>query len=130
MKKLLALILLLAVLGCQQNAPEIIQEPIKQNNGHALDVAELRHDAEYGAQVKVQGVVSNLGELLCPCFTLTSGGDYIDVWYDLMVQGKVVKPAVNVEGISNGDNIIVTGELMASESTNRTFWPTKIEKIN
>lgn len=93
--------------------------------------AELLADPVYDAEVQVYGQVSALGELLCPCFILTSGGERIDVWYDLMVEEDgTQRPAVSVDGIANGDAVIVTGELQPSSGTepSRTFWATRIEK--
>jgi len=39
-----------------------------------LTVAELLENSVYDTLVKIHGEVSLLGELLCPCFELTSDG--------------------------------------------------------
>ena len=78
----------------------------------SLTVAELLDDPVYDTEVKIYGDVSGLGELACLCFFLTSGGESIQVWYDTMVENDgSVRPAVNVQGIQNGDKVIVVGEL-------------------
>lgn len=90
-----------------------------------LYVSELLANPIYGEQVKVYGKVDALGELLCPCFFLQSGGQSIDVWYDLMDENEIQRPDVSVEGIDNGDWVVVTGELRDGGS----FWASSIEKI-
>ncbi|MFH2039738.1 MAG: hypothetical protein ABIJ65_09925 [Chloroflexota bacterium] len=47
------------------------------------------------------------GELFCPCFLINSGGESIEARYDIL--------SLNMVGINNGDSIIATGELVASE---------------
>jgi len=77
-----------------------------------LDVAELLANPVYDTLVRIHGVVSGLGEFFCPCFELTSGGEKIMVWYDLMVENDdTERPSVSVEGVSNSDTVIITGEL-------------------
>jgi hypothetical protein len=96
-----------------------------------LDAAELLADPRYEAEVRVYGQVSALGELLCPCFMLSSGGETLDVWYGLMVEDDgTERPPVSVEGIENGDWVVVTGELKWSDGQlpSKTFWATHIEK--
>jgi hypothetical protein len=97
----------------------------------ALSVAELLDNPVYNAPVTIQGEVTLFGELLCPCFVLVSGGETIHVWYDLMVDDDgIEKPPVNIEGIENGDWVIITGELkQAGQHTAlNDFWATSIEK--
>jgi hypothetical protein len=97
----------------------------------AGSVADLLADPVYDTEVSIYGEVSALGELLCPCFMLTSGGETVDVWYDLMSEEPgTLRPAVSVEGIENGDRVVVTGELRSSEGLlpSRTFWASSIEK--
>jgi hypothetical protein len=100
--------------------------------GAALNVSELLESPVYDTQVKVYGEVSLLGELLCPCFELTSGGGTVLLWYGLMVEDDGTEwPSVNVESIKNGDRVIVTGELK-TEGTHRShndFWASRIEKV-
>ena len=97
-----------------------------------LSVAELFEDPVYDTEVTVYGRVSLLGELLCPCFALTSGGETVQVWYDLMVEDDgTERPAVSVEEIENGDWVLVTGELKTAgiHHSQNDFWAYGIEKI-
>jgi len=102
-----------AVIDEQWNV--ISQEMISEGDGEpegALTVAELLENPVYDTEVTIWGKVSLLGELFCPCFELTSGGATVQVWYDLMVENDdTERPSVSVEGVSNGDTVIVTGEL-------------------
>lgn len=96
----------------------------------ALSVPELLQNPVYDTEVKVCGQVSLLGELFCPCFELTSGGKKVMVWYGLMVEDDgTERPAVSVEGIRNGDRVIVTGELKTAgvDGSLNDLWPSKIE---
>ena len=99
----------------------------------ALSVSELLEDPIYDTEVRVYGKVSLLGELFCPCFQLTSKGQKVMVWYDLMIEDNgTERSPVEVNGINNGDWIIVTGELK-SEGSNRSlndFWANHIKKID
>ena len=97
-----------------------------------LSVSELLENPVYDTEVKIYGKVSLLGELLCPCFELTSDGKKVEVWYDLMVEDDgTQRPPVSVEGIENGDWVIVTGELRSSTGTapSTTFWASNIERL-
>jgi hypothetical protein len=49
----------------------------------------------------------------------------------MMEDDGTPRPAASVEGIENGDTVVVTGELQPSQGTqpNRTFWATRIEEI-
>jgi hypothetical protein len=98
-----------------------------------LSVAELMENPVYNAEFKIEGSVSLLGELFCPCFELTSGGETLMVYYGLMVEDDgTERISVSVEGIENGDHVIVTGELKSGgiyHSLN-DFWASSIEKTN
>lgn len=97
----------------------------------ALSVAELLENPIYDTEVKIYGQVSLLGELFCPCFELASGGEKVLVSYGLMVEDDgTERPAVSVEGIQNGDQVIVTGELKTAgvHRSLNDFWASKIEK--
>jgi len=91
-----------------------------------LSVAELLENPVYDIEIQIHGEVGLLGELFCPCFELTSDGQTLQVWYDLMVENDgTEKPAVDVEGIKNGDKVIVTGELKGEGGTHYSqddFW--------
>ena len=96
------------------------------------NVSELLESPVYETEVNVYGDVSALGELLCPCFALTSDGKRLEVWYDMMVEDDgTERPSVSVEGIENGDRVALTGELRSSNGTapSTTFWASNIEKM-
>jgi len=98
-----------------------------------LSVAELKEDPVYNTELKIEGSVSLLGELFCPCFELTSGGETLMVYYGSMVEDDgTERISVSVEGIENSDHVIVTGELKSGgiyHSLN-DFWASSIEKTN
>jgi hypothetical protein len=74
-------------------------------------VAEALVDAEAGDVLHVEGQISLLGELFCPCFWLTSGGATVVVWYGLTGNEVGEREAVDVAGFGNGDPAYVEGEL-------------------
>jgi hypothetical protein len=97
----------------------------------SLTVSNLLAEPIYEAVVKVYGQVSLLGELFCPCFELASGGETLNVWYDLMVtENGMVQPAASTDGIENGDWVVVIGELQRPETPSATqqFWANEIIK--
>ncbi len=99
----------------------------------ARNVSELLESPEYDTEVNVYGDVSALGELFCPCFALTSDGKRLEVWYYMMIEDDgTERPSVSVEGIENGDRVVVTGELRSSTGTapSTTFWASNIEKMD
>ncbi len=107
--------------------------PVEERPEGALTVAELLENPVYDTEVRIYGQVSLLGELFCPCFQLTSGGKKVMVWYDLMVEdGGTARPAVSVEGVQNGDHVIVTGELKTAgiHRSLNDFWASGIEKVD
>jgi hypothetical protein len=111
--------------------PSPASTPTTGSDG-TLSVSELLESPVYETEVNVYGDVSALGELDCPCFTLTSDGKRLEVWYTLMVEDDgTERPAVSVEGIENGDRVVVTGELRSSTGTapSTTFWASNIEKM-
>ncbi|MEA3323525.1 MAG: hypothetical protein U9Q37_00040 [Euryarchaeota archaeon] len=101
-------------------------------SGGDLSVSELLESPVYETEVNVYGDVSALGELDCPCFTLTSDGEVLEVWYDRLVEADgTERPAVSVERVKNGNRVSVTGELRSSNETapSTTFWASNIEKM-
>ena len=98
-----------------------------------LDVAELLDDPVYDTLVKTHGTVSGLGEFFCPCFELTSGGQKVLVWYDLMVENDgAVRPPANMHEFSNGDKVIEIGELKGEGGTHYSkgdFWASDITYV-
>ena len=98
-----------------------------------LSIVELMEDPVYNTELKIEGSVSLLGELFCPCFELTSGGETLMVYYGLMVEDdSTERISVSVEGIENGDYVIVTGELKPGGTYHslNDFWASSIEKTN
>jgi len=97
-----------------------------------LTVAELLEEQVYDREVKIYGEVGLLGELFCPCFELTSGEQTLVVWYDLMTENDgTIRPAVNVEGISNGAQVTIKGELKGEGGVHYSkgdFWAVEINK--
>jgi len=94
-----------------------------------MTVGELAADQLYETPVTLIGRVSLLGQLNCPCFNLTSGGESIEVWYDLMVEDdRTELPAVSVGGIENGDIVLVDGTRKESGTYRNTgvFWAENI----
>jgi len=117
--------------GCIEDKSTAPVSPIKSNG--TLSVCELLENPVYDTEVKVYGKVSALGELFCPCFVLTFDEKSIEVWYDMMVEDDQTKrSAVSVEGIENGNSVIVTGELRSGNGTapSTTFWASNIEKTD
>jgi len=96
----------------------------------ALTVAELLENPVYDTEITIYGKVSLLNELFCPCFALTSNGETVQVWYDLMVENDdAERPSVSVEGVSNGDTVIVTGEFKGEGGVHYNqgdFWASAI----
>ena len=128
---LLAIVAILMFMGCIEDKSTSTVSPTKSEG--TLSVCELLENPVYDTEVKVYGKVSALGELLCPCFTLTYDEKSIEVWYDMMAEDDQTKrPAVSVEGIENGNRVIVTGELRSSNGTvpSTTFRATNIEKTD
>ena len=94
-----------------------------------MTVGELAADQLYETPVTLIGRVSLLGQLNCPCFELSSGGESVEVWYDLMVEDdRRELPAVSVEGIENGDIVLVDGKWKDSGTYRNkgVFWAENI----
>lgn len=96
-----------------------------------LKVSELAQNPVYNTEVRLFGEVNYLGEVNCDCFDLTSGDMSLKIWYDSMVEEDgTERPAVRVEGIQNGDWVIVTGELKheGQDRPRDAFWASSIEQ--
>ncbi|CAD6493560.1 MAG: Chagasin family peptidase inhibitor I42 [Candidatus Argoarchaeum ethanivorans] len=96
-----------------------------------LNVSKLLEDPVYNSKVGVYGRVDLLGELFCPCFELASGGERVQVWYGSMVEdNETGMPPVSVEGLENGNWVIVTGKLKTAgdHRSLNDFWASTIEK--
>ena len=98
-----------------------------------LSVSRLLEEPVYDTEVRVYGEVALLGQLNCPCFELASGGGKIQVWYALMVEDDLTeRPPVSIEGIENGDRVVVTGELKTAGEHRQLndFWSSGIEEVD
>jgi hypothetical protein len=103
------------------------QEPPPEG---ALSVAALLKDPRYDTKVDLYGQVGKLGGLRCPCFELTSGGKTVLVWYVWYEGDATGTTSVSMEGIQNGDQVIVTGELqIAGADSPGGFWASGIETV-
>ena len=96
-------------------------------SGGVQSAGSLLLQPVFDTQVKTYGRVSGLGEMSCPCFSVTSGGERLEVWYDLTAQEPAKVPA-----IQNGDWVIVTGQLKPGVLGfgGRTFWASHIERLS
>ncbi|WP_157199006.1 hypothetical protein [Methanolacinia paynteri] len=120
---ILLLTALLLVSGCTSGDDQY-------TDNESVSVGELLANPEYDTPVYVNGVVSDLGILNCLYFHLTSGGETIDVWYDMMVEdNKTSRPAVDVSGLSNGEEVVLLGELKSEGEYRQknAFWLIKVE---
>jgi hypothetical protein len=81
----------------------------------------------YDTQVNTYGQVSGLGEMSCPCFVVTSGGERLEVWYNLTTQ----EPPAEVPAIQNGDWVTIAGQLKPGVLGlgGKTFWASHIERL-
>ena len=119
-----ALVAIAFIAGCSAGQPPAGDE--------SLTVAALLADPAYDVEVAVQGQVDLLGEMFCPCFELASGGQRVEVWYDLMTDDDgTMWPAVDLDGIANGDTVIVRGELKHAGvfRGEDDFWAIEIERV-
>jgi len=133
MKKLLKILLTVSIIAAVLFSTFFFytSQEIEKPEG-TLSASELLGNPVYDMEVKIYGRVSRLGELLCPCFLLASDGENLEVWYGLMVEDDgTERPSVSVEGIENGDWVIVTGELKAGgiHYSPNDFWASDIKKI-
>jgi len=133
MKKLLIIIVLFPFFlsACTQLATEPAPEPPAASTENVMSPAELLADPVYDEDIRLEGTVSMLGELFCPCFQLEGDGEFFEVWYDLMaVDSGEPWPKVDVDGIENGDEIVITGHLRENTGSlpSKTFWLKSFEK--
>jgi hypothetical protein len=99
--------------------------------GGAMSASECINDPVYDTELRVFGEVSSLGDLDCTCFLLSSDGADILVWYDSMIEDDgTERPPVSIEGIRNGDQVIVTGELKTAgeHKVQGDFWLSNVEQ--
>ena len=120
---ILILALMLLVPGCTSSGDEF-------PHAEGATVGELLANPEYDTPVYVKGTVSDLGMLDCTCFHLTSGGETITVWYNMMVEDdRSSRPAVDVPGLSNDEEVVLYGELKSEGEYRQKndFWLIKVE---
>jgi hypothetical protein len=96
-------------------------------SGGVRNVGSLLLQPVYDTQVNTFGRVSGLGEMSCPCFIVASGGERLEVWYNLTAQ----EPVADVPAIQNGDWVNVTGQLKPGVLGlgGRTFWASHIQRL-
>ena len=111
----------------QAVAPQVSAASVRLSGGIQSAGSLLSHP-EYDTQVKTYGRVSGLGEMSCPCFNVTSGGERLEVWYNLTAQ----EPAAKVPAIQNDDWVMVTGQLKPGVLGlgGKTFWASQIERLS
>ena len=96
-----------------------------------LTLSRLLDEKIYDTQVRVEGRVTKLGELECPCFQLLTDYSNVKVWYDLMQDDFGRRNPVNIQDLVNGDKIKITGELKKKSeySEKNDFWMNSYEVI-
>ena len=107
------------------------QEPAKPEG--VMSVAEILADPVYDTPIQLYGEVSAVGELMCTCFFLQSEAGNLHVWYDTMVEDNgILRPSVSIDGIENGDWVLVIGELKAGGDhySLNDFWLSQFEVIH
>ena len=118
------LVLVSVIVGCTQKETE-------KPEG-TLSIAELLGNPVYDTEVTIYGEVSLFGQLNCPCFELTSDGDKIQVWYNLMIEDDgAERPEVSVAGVADGKQVIVTGELKTAgeHRSLNDFWASEVKSV-
>jgi len=78
--------------------------------------------------VEIYGFISALGELFCPCFELNSDHASIAVRYALFPEEEEYLD-VSVEGIDNGDWVLVVGTLRKAGQLPPELWAKEILPI-
>lgn len=98
----------------------------------AESVATFVKGRVYETPVSIYGEAGAIGELNCPCFTVTDKAASVRIWYDMMVlpDGKT-EPAVSILGLKNGNTVLVTGVVKSGENggTRNDFWASSITKV-
>jgi hypothetical protein len=109
----------------QAVAPRVSAASTGLSGSIRSDGSLLSHPV-YDTQVKTHGRVSGLGEMSCPCFIVTSGGERLEVWHNLTAQ----EPVAEVPAIQNGDWVTIAGQLKPGVLGlgGRTFWASHIER--
>jgi protein-S-isoprenylcysteine O-methyltransferase Ste14 len=94
--------------------------------------SDLLEEPVYDTEVRVYGTINGLGKPEFPYFELFSGSEDLKVWYDAMVEDNGAQwPAVSVEGLEDGDWVVVTGRLRLDDELfpGKAFWASSIERI-
>jgi len=125
-----AMVLLSA--GCW--APNPANLPTVSSN-HAISVAEAiagmavsATQQMYETEVEVFGCVHSLEAFFCDCFELSSGGQKV-----LIIFGHFPDPSrddVRMEGIENGDSVLVRGTLRPMEELPPEIWAEEIIRLD
>ena len=130
----MGLIMVITLFGCLNNWLD--PSNLVQIQGHesAIGVAEAVAGSEdvppgdvpvVETSVEIYGLVSALGELFCPCFELSSDDASIMVTYALFPE-ETGYSDVSVEGIDNGDWVLVVGTLRTVGQLPPELWATEI----
>jgi len=97
----------------------------------AVSCRQALDNGIYDTQMRVYGTVSKLGYLGVDGFLLTSDSRELTVYYGSMYKDNGGSlPSVNVDGLQNGDRVIVTGELKSAGkfTVQNSFWSYRIDK--
>ena len=78
--------------------------------------------------VEVYGRVGNLGAFFCPCFEVSSGGETVLVRHGLF--GEEGYEDLNVDGLKDGDWIVVAGVLRTAAALPPELWAKSITPID
>ena len=128
------LILAITLFGCLDNELDLNNLMPLKGHERAIGVAEAVAgigDLPPGeiqvveTSVEIYGFVSALGELFCPCFELSSNHASITVKYALFPE-EAEYLDVSVEGIGNGDCVLVVGTLRIIGQLPPEIWAREI----
>ncbi len=111
------------VSGCTEE--DMIEKP-----KGTVTVSELLESPVYNTEVRLYGKIAYLGGLICPCFHLLTNDRQMEIWYDQIKNEGGPKTPVSIDGLEDGNWVIVTGELKKNSGiTDNIFWAAKIEKV-
>jgi len=116
--------------GMEQDTP-LVPEAGKEKP-EAISVSEFMKNPVYDKDVKIYGRMEHYGELMCPCFMLRDKDAQIDASYGLMFFDDGTQwPDVSMQGYSNGDWVVLEGQLLSSTGTepSKQFYIKSIEKM-
>jgi hypothetical protein len=130
----MGLIMTITLFGCLSHWLDPSNLAQLQGHESAISVAEAvagSGDIPSGdvpvvaTSVEIYGLVSAFGELFCPCFEFSSDDASIVVKYALFPE-EAGYSDVSVEGIGNGDWVLVVGTLRTVGQLPLEIWATEI----